>query len=97
VQAQGVGRPPKEGKFQPRSEWQKAGATAQAEGIANAKAQKQKSGGNAASNPTHESDKKVTYHPALRRLRQEDSRFKSSLGYIVRPCLKKEKKSNLSA
>jgi hypothetical protein len=27
--------------------------------------------------------------PALRRLRQEDCKFKVSLAYIVRPCLKK--------
>jgi hypothetical protein len=26
--------------------------------------------------------------PALRRLRQEDHEFKTSLGYIARPCLK---------
>jgi hypothetical protein len=29
--------------------------------------------------------------PALRRLRQENCEFKSSLGYIARPCLKKPK------
>jgi hypothetical protein len=27
--------------------------------------------------------------PALRKLRQEDFKFKVTLGYIVRPCLKK--------
>jgi hypothetical protein len=29
--------------------------------------------------------------PALRRWRQEDCKFKDSLGYTVSPCLKKEK------
>jgi hypothetical protein len=29
---------------------------------------------------------------ALRRLRQEDYKFKASLGYMVRPCLRKKKK-----
>jgi hypothetical protein len=29
--------------------------------------------------------------PALRRLRQEDYEFQTSLGYIVRPCPKKNK------
>jgi hypothetical protein len=28
--------------------------------------------------------------PALERLRQEDHKFKVSLGYIVRPCIEKE-------
>jgi hypothetical protein len=31
--------------------------------------------------------------PALRRGRQKAHRFKTSLGYIAIPCLKKEKKS----
>jgi hypothetical protein len=30
--------------------------------------------------------------PALRSLRQKDHEFKGNLGYIVRPCLKNEKK-----
>jgi hypothetical protein len=30
--------------------------------------------------------------PALQRLMQEDHKFQASLGYIVRPCLKKKKK-----
>jgi hypothetical protein len=30
--------------------------------------------------------------PALRRLRQEDSKFKASLGYTAKPCLKNQKK-----
>jgi hypothetical protein len=30
--------------------------------------------------------------PGLRRLRQEDREFKTNLGYIVRPCVKKPKR-----
>jgi hypothetical protein len=29
--------------------------------------------------------------PALRRLRQKDQKFKASLGYLARPCLKQNK------
>jgi hypothetical protein len=32
----------------------------------------------------------------LRRLRQEDQEFKDSLGYIVKPCLKKKNQMSLS-
>jgi hypothetical protein len=32
--------------------------------------------------------------PALRNWRQEDHKFETSLGYIVRPCLKKKKKKS---
>jgi hypothetical protein len=31
--------------------------------------------------------------PALRKLRQDDCKFKASLGYITTPCLKKKKKN----
>jgi hypothetical protein len=33
----------------------------------------------------------MTVIPALRRLRQEDLKFKASLGYIARSCLKNKK------
>jgi hypothetical protein len=35
----------------------------------------------------------VSVIPTLRRLRQEDQEFKVSLGYIARPCLKKQNKT----
>jgi hypothetical protein len=31
-----------------------------------------------------------TYNPRPKSLRQEDHKFKTRLGYIVRPCLKKK-------
>jgi hypothetical protein len=34
--------------------------------------------------------------PVLRKPRQEDSKFKVSLGYIVRPCLKNKNKNKPS-
>jgi hypothetical protein len=34
-----------------------------------------------------------TYNPALRRLRQENHKFKASMGCIVRPCLKTKTKT----
>jgi hypothetical protein len=33
--------------------------------------------------------------PALRRQRQEDHKFKASLGYMVTPCLKKPKTTKI--
>jgi hypothetical protein len=36
--------------------------------------------------------KKRSANPALRRLRQEDGKFEANLGYIVRSCLKRERK-----
>jgi hypothetical protein len=33
----------------------------------------------------------MTVFPTLRGLRQEDSKFKVSLNYIARPCLKEKK------
>jgi hypothetical protein len=32
----------------------------------------------------------TTINPAFQRLRQEDHQFKANLGYIVRPCMKKQ-------
>jgi hypothetical protein len=31
-----------------------------------------------------------TYNPARRRLRKDDRKFEASLGFLARPCLKKE-------
>jgi hypothetical protein len=36
---------------------------------------------------------KIPIIPALRRLRQEDLKFKARLGYIVRPSLQKAKQT----
>jgi hypothetical protein len=36
-----------------------------------------------------------TVIPALRRLRLEDLKVESSLGYIPRPCFKRKKEKNL--
>jgi hypothetical protein len=35
-------------------------------------------------------DKPGVVIPTLRRLRQEDTKFKITLGYIARPCLKRD-------
>jgi hypothetical protein len=34
--------------------------------------------------------------PVLRRLRQEDSEFKDSMDYTVKPCLKKQKQNEVA-
>jgi hypothetical protein len=35
------------------------------------------------------------YNPCTRRLKQEECRFKASLGYMARPCLTKTKTKNI--